>query len=83
MSRSGIPTTVFLEFRETDTGNPRLVGTDAIAHIDGRLNYDNAMEAIRERVAQVTSRKDDLECYGYTVPGDYSNKVITFRTPIR
>lgn len=75
MSRSGLPSTIFLEFKDVETDQPRVVGTDAIMHVDGRWSRDTAASHAYEKAAEMRKRQPSLALVGYSKPGDFSGKV--------
>lgn len=75
MSRSGLPSTIFLEFTDVKTKLPRVVGSDAMMHVDGRWSRDTAASHAYEKATEMRKRHPNLALVGYSKPGDFSGKV--------
>ena len=71
MSRSGLPSTIFLQFTQ-------LVGSDAIHYVDGRHSANTALENIIEHAREIHNHRPTVTLVGYMVPGDHSGKVREF-----
>lgn len=77
MSRSRLPSTIFLEFKDVATGQLRVTGTDSIMFVDGRWNRDTVAARAYEKAAEMRKRRPSLALAGYSLPGDYSGKVYS------
>ena len=70
--------TVFLEFRDIKTKNPRVVGSDAIFYRDERWSLTTFYRKAQEKEAQVNRRDQSLELYGWSYAKDQTNTVRLF-----
>lgn len=70
--------TVFLEFRDRETKQTRVVGTDAIFYVDGRWSNETFYRKAQEKETQLNNRRPDLELYGWVYAKDQTNTVHHF-----
>ena len=67
--------TVFLEFRDRETKQTRVVGTDAIFYVDGRWSNETFYRKAQERTDQINRQGRGLELYGWVYAKDQTNTV--------
>ncbi len=76
--RTHLPRVIFLEFDDATTGKPRVVGTDAIYHVDRRKSHENVVRDIQDRADSTIFTHRNLTLAGYSLPGDYSDRIKKF-----
>lgn len=74
MSRSGIPSTIFVALESpSNPGVPAVIGSDAIYYVDGRYGRERVVSDIYDQYASYLARGYKL--MGYEAPGDYSGRI--------